>query len=89
LTVAVDDAGKMVADDGTVSCLHGRGEATAVDDGHNRSGRWHQFIPFIYYSLATSFIVLYCQGRLGNLQTLPGTLYKVFQEVLSQLLPDS
>ncbi len=24
LTIAADDAGKMVADDGTISCLHGR-----------------------------------------------------------------
>jgi hypothetical protein len=41
LTVAADDAGKMVADDGTISCLHGRGGATAVDDGRNGSGMWH------------------------------------------------
>ncbi len=87
--VAADDAGKMVADDGTISCLHGRGGATAVDDGRNGSGMWHCFIPFIYYSLATSFILLYCWQRLGKLQTLPGTFYEVFQEVLSQLLPDS
>jgi hypothetical protein len=40
-TVAADDAGKMVADDGTVSCLHGRGGVTAVDDGRNGSGRRH------------------------------------------------
>ncbi len=41
LMAAVDDAGKMVADDGIVSCLHGRGGATAMDDGCNGSGRWH------------------------------------------------
>ncbi len=41
LTVAADDAGKMVADDGIISCLHGRGGSMAVDDGRNGSGMWH------------------------------------------------
>ncbi len=48
-----------MAVDGTISCIHSRGGATAADDGRNGSGRQQQFIPFIFYSLATtSFIVL-------------------------------
>ncbi len=60
-TAAVDGGGLRLSTAPFLAFM-ARGGATAADDGCNGSERRQQFIPFIFYSLATtSFIVLYCR----------------------------